>query len=69
MSLTVGNALDTVNELLSFDGVVTFAERHIKGRTPDRENGGTGQCYLDADECERLSAAFAVLAAKLGEKR
>lgn len=69
MTLTVGHALDTVNELLGFDGVVTFAERHIKGRMPDREDGGTTQCYLDASECERLSAAFAVLAAKLGEKR
>lgn len=61
--------LDLVNDLLGLRLVETVRSDEYKGIKIDPEDGGTNKFYLNADDCKRLSEAFAAMAANLKDIR
>lgn len=58
-------SLETINSYLHLCLSKTYRGDEAKGMCPDPDDGGTTSLYLDRNDCEVLSRAFAELAKEL----
>lgn len=63
--MTDYEAIQVVDELLHIETMITKRGTEIKVLLPDLDNGGLTKAYLDANDCAKLSEAFAVVATRL----
>lgn len=60
-------AVKEINDILDISAGITHDDRTLKCWLPSEE-GGVDKAYLEASHCERLAAAFGVLATKLAAR-